>query len=250
MSYTPGPDAPPPQPPAGGYPPPPSYPGGPPPSYQSGPPPSYQSGPPPSYQSPYPPPYYIPPTPQPPTTSGFAVASLVFGLLGGVLFSVIFGIIAVGRTKPGGQRGRGMAVAGLVLSAVWVAVIGGAIAVAVLSPTNTVSARNVKAGDCLADIPTGNRVKFVNTIGCDHPHLGEIVAVLAMPDGPFPDEAAFSDYDQRCRDSLASYSSTAVQDPNVDLAVMPPSRDSWRQGDRDIACIATFKSKRSGSIKS
>ncbi|BBX61371.1 hypothetical protein MSAS_05450 [Mycobacterium saskatchewanense] len=241
MSYTPGPDAPPPQPPAGGYPPPPSYPS-----------PPYQGGgypPPPSYQSPYPPPYYVPPAPQPPTTSGFAVASLVFGLLGGVLFSVIFGIIALGRTKPGRQRGRGMAIAGLVLSAVWVAAIAAAVVVAVLSPTDTVSARNVKAGDCLADIPTGNRVKFVNTIGCEHPHLGEVVAVLTMPDGQFPDESVFGDYDQRCRDSLASYSSTAVQDPSVDLAVMPPSRDSWRQGDRDIACIATFKSKKTGSIR-
>lgn len=46
-----------------------------------------------------------------------------------------------------------------------------------------------------------------------------------------------------------SYSATAMQDPNVDLSVMPPSRDSWRQGDREMVCIATFNEKRTGSIK-
>lgn len=230
-----------PQPPSGGYPPP---------SYQ----PPYQGPYQPPYQAPYQPPYQppnyaqqLPPRAQ--TTSGFAVASLVFGILGGVLLSVIFGIIALGRTKPGGQRGRGMAIAGLILSGVWVAIIAVAIVFAVLSPTNTVSARNVKVGDCLADIPSGNRVAWVNTISCDKPHLAEVAGVLRMPDGPFPDESVFSDYKQRCRDSLESYSPTAMQDPNVDLSVMPPSEDSWKQGDRDMVCIATFNSKRTGSIK-
>jgi hypothetical protein len=230
MSYPSGPGMPPPQqppPPGGGYP-----------------PPQYQ----PQYQPPYPPPYYGQP-PQAQTTSGFAVASLILGLLGGVLFSVIFGIIALGKTKPGGQRGRGMAIAGLVLSGVWVAIIAAAIVFAALSPTHTVSARNVKVGDCFADTPTGSRVSWVNTTSCDRPHSAEVAAVLTMPDGPFPDDSVFSDYKQRCRDSLASYSATAMQDPNVDLAVMPPSQDSWKQGDRDMVCIATFNAKRTGSIK-
>ena len=229
MSYTPGPVPPPqpPQPPGGWYPPP------------------YQ----PSYQAPYQAPPYAQQPPPARTTSGFAVASLVFGILGGVLFSVIFGIIALGRTKAGGQRGRGMAIAGLALSGVWVAIFAVAIVLAVLSPTNTVSARNVKVGDCFADIPSGNRVSWVNTISCDRPHVAEVAAVLTMPDGSFPDDSVFSDYKQKCRDSLGSYSSTAMQDANVDLAVMPPSQDSWKQGDRDMVCIATFNSKRTGSIK-
>ncbi|WP_231639413.1 DUF4190 domain-containing protein [Mycobacterium sp. Marseille-P9652] len=226
MSYPSGPGMPPPQPPQppqGGYPPAP-------------------------YQPPYPPPGYTQP-PQNQTTSGFAIASLVLGILGGVLLSVIFGIIALGRTKPGGQRGRGMAIAGLVLSGVWVAVIAVAVVFAALSPNHTVSVQNIKAGDCFADTPSGDRVAWVNTTSCDRQHSAEVVAVLTMPDGSFPPDSVFDDYRQRCRDALSSYSSTAMQDPNVDLAVMPPSRDSWKHGDRDMVCIATFNEKRTGSIK-
>ncbi len=226
MSYPPGPGMPPQQPP--------QTPGG-----------GYS---PPQYQPPYPPPNYAQ-QPQIPTTSGFAVASLVFGILGGVLFSVIFGIIALGRTKPGGQRGRGMAIAGLVLSGVWVAIIAVAVVFAALSPDRTVSARDVKVGDCFANTPSGDHVSWVDTTSCDRPHSAEVVAVLRMPEGPFPDDSVFSDYRQRCRDALSSYSSTAMQDPNVDLAVMPPSRQSWAQWDRDMVCIATFNDKRTGSIK-
>lgn len=190
---------------------------------------------------------------QPPTqrsTNRFAVASLVLGILGDpLLLSVIFGIIALAQIKNRAQAGRGMAIAGLVLSGLWAVVIGVAITMAALSPTQVTNARDVKVGDCFADLPTGNRVSSVDTTSCDRPHSGEVVAVLTMPDGAFPDTSMFDDYKQKCRDSLASYSSTAMQDPNVDLAVMPPSQDSWQQGDRAMVCIATFSSQRSGSIK-
>jgi Domain of unknown function (DUF4190)/Septum formation len=242
MSYPPGADGPPPYQPQPGQYPPPSFP---PPSYPSPyPAQSYpQSYP---YAQQYP---YAQPPPQAQTTSGFAIASLVLGILGAVLLSVIFGIIALGKTKPGGQRGRGMAIAGLALSGVWVVVVVFGVILAVVSPNNTVSALDAKVGECLADVPTGTRVSSLNTTGCEQPHAAEIVAVLTMPDGPFPAEAVLKDYKDKCRDSLSSYSSTAMQDPNVDLAVMPPSEESWRHGDRAMVCIATFTTKRTGSIK-
>jgi Domain of unknown function (DUF4190) len=56
-------------------------------------------------------------------TNGFAVASLVLGILGCFFFlwalSAIFGFIALSQTKDGSQGGRGMAIAGLVLSGIW-----------------------------------------------------------------------------------------------------------------------------------
>ena len=51
------------------------------------------------------PPQYPPPTPQG-KTSGFAIASFVFGLIGGVILSVVFGIIALRRISRRGLRGR------------------------------------------------------------------------------------------------------------------------------------------------
>jgi Septum formation len=235
MSYPPGPGAPPPYqpPPGGGHPPP--YPA-PYPPYPS----PYQPG-------PYPPPAYGWP-PQSQTTSGFAIASLVFGALGGILLSVIFGVIALGKTKPGGQRGRGLAIGGLVLSGVWAVGIAVAIAVVALLPKHAVSAHDIKAGDCFAELPKGNRISSVDTIGCDQPHVAEVAGVVTIPDGPYPGD--FGSYGKKCKDSLASYSPTAMLDPDVDLAIMPPTQDSWQRGDREMVCVATFANKRTGSIKS
>lgn len=58
--------------------------------------------------------------PQPQQTSGFAIASLVFGILGGLL-SLVFGYIALSQIKrSGGLRGgRGLAIAGVSLGWIW-----------------------------------------------------------------------------------------------------------------------------------
>lgn len=55
--------------------------------------------------------------------SGFAVAALVLGITGIVLPAVICGIVALGQIKGGSHSGKGMAIAGLLLSAAWVALL-------------------------------------------------------------------------------------------------------------------------------
>ncbi len=42
---------------------------------------------------------------------------------------------------------------------------------------------NVKVGDCLAEIPDGERVLTVTTISCDEPHAGEVLYRLRTPGG-------------------------------------------------------------------
>ena len=53
------------------------------------------------------------------TTSGFAIASLVLGILGGAVLAIVFGFIALSQIKKSGAKGRGMAIAGVVLGFVW-----------------------------------------------------------------------------------------------------------------------------------
>lgn len=91
------------------------------------------------YQMPpgYQPSSYYPPTsdygipPYPPVaptasqrTSGFAIASLVLGILGCTpvwigfvlcVLAIVFGGIGISKTGPGGAGGRGLAIAGLIL---------------------------------------------------------------------------------------------------------------------------------------
>ena len=114
-------------------------------------PPSTPWGPPVGNPSPYaagpgstaPPPYGAPPTglsQQPPysggygptrTTNGLAVASLVLGIVGGILcgvgsiLAIVFGFIARGqiRTSQGRQSGDGMATAGIILGFISIALV-------------------------------------------------------------------------------------------------------------------------------
>jgi len=51
--------------------------------------------------------------------SGFAIATLVLGIMGIVLPAVICGIVALGQIRGGIYSGRGMVMAGLLVSAVW-----------------------------------------------------------------------------------------------------------------------------------
>lgn len=70
-------------------------------------------------------------------TNGFAIAALVFGIIGGILLAVIFGFIALSQIKKTGQAGRGLAIAGLVLAALYT--IGVIIIIAVAANNNTPS---------------------------------------------------------------------------------------------------------------
>lgn len=62
---------------------------------------------------------------QPPGTSGMAIASLILGICG--FFCVTpfiglgLGIAAISQTSKTGQAGKGMAIAGVILSAAWIA---------------------------------------------------------------------------------------------------------------------------------
>ena len=94
-----------------------------------------------------PPPAVVPPSPVPvrptfvapaPSTNGFAIAALVCGVAWfmwlGSFLAVIFGHVALRQIKAGGgaQRGRGLAIAGLGLGYLGLAVVVAAIVGALL----------------------------------------------------------------------------------------------------------------------
>ena len=101
--------------PPGPYPPAPSFPGQAPGGYQS-PPGGYQSPPVPEWWPQSPPQGFVPVT----RTNGLAIASLVLGILWlfwlGSLVGLVLGLVALKQIKGRNQGGRGIAIAGVVLS--------------------------------------------------------------------------------------------------------------------------------------
>ena len=131
-----------------------------------------------------------------------------------------------------------------------VLLLGGVATVALLVfASDKVTATNVKVGDCLKEIPDGERVLTVTTISCDEPHAGEVFAVLEMPDGDFPGQAAVEAYHEKCSPQLITYSPKSMLDDEVQLYVLYPTAETWESGDRAVTCIATLEPPRTGSLK-
>ncbi len=136
-----------------------------------------------------------------------------------------------------------------ILAAVVLLVVGGGALLYFLVGQGTVTATDVKVGDCLSEIPEDTRVLTVQTVACSESHAGEVFAVLMMPEGDFPGQPAIDEYADRCSPELASYSPDALTDDSVQLYVLYPTTETWDQGDRAVTCIATLDPPRTGSIK-
>ena len=186
---------------------------------------------------------------RPEKTNGLAIAAFVLSLLGVVVLSVIFGIIALVKTRDPSQGGRGLAIASLLISAVWAVAIAALVAFVVIVGTGSVRATDVKVGDCIADVPASPRVESLKPVTCNQPHQGEVYAVLTMPDGPFPGQPAIDGQKNKCEPELANFAAGAAKDPAVGIYVLYPTPQTWAGGDRAVTCVATTTAKRTGSIK-
>ena len=136
-----------------------------------------------------------------------------------------------------------------VIAALFVLVIVGGVVLYLAFGQGTVTATDVEMGDCLSEIPSDTRVLTVQTVGCEESHAGEVFAVLQMPEGDFPGQAAIDAYAEKCSPELASYSPSALIDDSIQLYVLYPTAETWDQGDRAVTCVATLDPPRTGSIK-
>ena len=151
--------------------------------------------------------------------------SFVPGLVGVVVLSVVCGIVALSQAKRGGG-GRGLAIAGLVFSGLWmlpfIAIVVYGVTTGLASDSDIVGADEVEVGDCIEEIPQEARVETVETVNCQQPHAGEVFAQLAMSDGDFPGEGNRRKVCEQVRSGLASYSTTAAQDESTSLVTCVP----------------------------
>jgi hypothetical protein len=235
----------------------------PPPAAGPAPVPPYPSYPPyPPYPPPgaFPPPGQFPP-PRWPGTNGLAIASFIFGLLGGILLSVGFGIAGLVQTRRRPQNGKGFAIAGLVLSGVWLfGAIGIGVLVALTDDGNggTASAdgdrvrvQTLDAGDCINDLKEAKSILSLPTVPCSEPHDGEVFVVFDLAGSGFPgDEQVALQAEQGCVDRVETHAPKVADDENLEVFFLHPTRQSWRLGDHAVTCIAMDSTgKRTGSIQ-
>ncbi|GIE91836.1 DUF4190 domain-containing protein [Actinoplanes regularis] len=181
--------------------------------------------------------------------SGFAVASLVFGLIGGLLFSLVFGVAALVKIKQTGQRGKGLAVAGLVLTGVWLVVIALVYGVNRYVAHRAQDMVSLQIGQCFDPPAADGDDAFVpgpiTTLPCTQPHRAEMAGWLSFAERPggdvggYPGAAALV---QRAETGCPLLTRNHVLDPlSLPPDVHPrwyvPRDSEWVRGSHDITCL-------------
>jgi hypothetical protein len=196
-----------------------------------------------------------------PPLDGYAITSLILGILGGVLLSVCFGIAALRRIGRGTRRGKGLAVTGLALSMVWVVVVVATIAyqdgrAPVHAPDGTVTRagqvllRDLQVGDCI-EVPrdlTG--LTTTSDVPCSQPHNGQVFTVLQADATSFQGETRLQDGALTdCKRAVPSFLGSSQTLLHV-VALFPNQR-GWDLGDRGEICVLVDRQKEiTGDIRS
>ncbi|MFI0514393.1 DUF4190 domain-containing protein [Streptomyces sp. WSLK1-5] len=208
-----------------------------------------------SYGQPYGPPYPTwgqgySPYARPSSVNGLAVASLVLGVL--CCFpavGLVLGVIALAQIRKKGQSGKGLAIAGSILSSLGLALWVTALATGGFSDAwegfkkgaTEGAAFSVVKGQCF-DAPgesLGGLTYDVEQVPCTGEHDGEVFGEFRMTGGAFPGDAAVSDAaDEKCQPLQDAYAMDSWALPeDVDVYYFGPTRQSWRLGDREVTCI-------------
>lgn len=191
---------------------------------------------------------------QPPAdgkTSGWAIASFVLGLLSVIVLSVIFGVVALRRIKRLGQRGRGLAIAGLALSGVWLVVIVIAVVVINLSSASrspatgqithggSLSAFSLATGDCFNNPPGATSLKSVTAIPCGQAHSAQIYAKFNLSGSivSYPGTTTLTRLATNgCNARIAVLDKSKITD-SMTIRFLFPQENSWIAGQRTVACM-------------
>ncbi|GAA1560890.1 hypothetical protein GCM10009789_12710 [Kribbella sancticallisti] len=242
------------------------YPGQPPyPPAQGGPPPGGQppggyppGGQPPGGQPPggYPPGQGFQPYPggnQPPRrkTSMLAILAFIFGLIAFVPVAVVLGIIALVKIPKNGEKGQALAVAGIVLSGLWLAGIVGAAALSEggepdrdatgqVTTTQNVQSNKLRVGDCVTEIKEGEFIDNMKIQPCNQPNGGKVFAVFDLPAGKWPGlDSVKASAEKGCTDRYKA-SKQQAETPS-DIWFLHPTENSWALGDHNTTCLIAPK---------
>lgn len=205
-------------------------------------------------------------------TNVVAIFAIVLGFvvpIGGI----IAGAVGLAQVKRTGEKGRGLAITGIVVGSVMTvlgtiaviafftfAVIAGAAGNAaatgeggLIDPSEDVPADvlSLQVGQCLDEVATGF-ITTDNVVDCAVPHTYEVFSEAVIPDGSFPGDDQIDSTAQRsCDEAFASFVGVPYEESTLDYTYVIPTSDTWESGDRQIACLITDPAgETTGSLQS
>jgi hypothetical protein len=188
--------------------------------------------------------------------SAWAIVAFIFGLIGGIPIAIGAGIAALVRIPRRGQRGKGLAIAGLALSGVWViivilGVIGAASndnspGVSASAPPSgsvhkhgNISVFSLANGDCFNNPPGTTSVENVAAIPCTQPHSAQVFAEfnLTGSDFSYPGQAQVEKQAQNgCNARLSALDKPKLNN-SMTIHFLFPQEAAWISGQRTVNCL-------------
>lgn len=189
--------------------------------------------------------------PRQPSVNGVAIAAFVLGVLCFVpAVGLVLGLIALAQIRRRGERGKGFAVAGSVLSSVGLALWVVSLSTGAAgdfwegfrdAARGEGTAYSLEKGQCFTT-PSGSLqgVTYdVDEVSCEEEHDGEVFAAFDLPGGAFPGDGEITrEADERCYALQDTYAMDRwALRTDVDVYYLTPTSQSWRTGDREITCL-------------
>ncbi len=209
------------------------------------------------------PPVYTSLAPSSDRTNPVSIVAIVLGFLFPV-GGIIAGAVALAQIKRTGEKGRGLALGGIIAGAV-LTVLGFIATLAfvvfmvfgagsgasdpfgfsqdgevTIAPDEqaAVDPSVLTVGACLDSLP-GGVIAAGNVVDCAAPHAFEIFAGFEVADAAaFPGDAAIEEAAfAGCEAAFPSYVGATYNDSTLNYYFVGPTEQTWAAGDREISCL-------------
>ncbi|MEU8309830.1 septum formation family protein [Actinomadura sp. NPDC048955] len=174
------------------------------------------------------------------------MTALIAGAVGLAVPAIGLAVAALVQTRRRGGKGRGLAVAALVMSGAWLT--AGAVLLSVAAgngenrgpETGGPRASALSAGDCFINFRREGAKVFAQAAPCEKLHQGEVLAVPVLPAVRYPgEERLAADAQGACRREAAPLYE-AGRGEEFTLVVDRPDRRAWEGGDHAVRCLLRY----------
>ncbi|BBA99842.1 hypothetical protein RVR_6640 [Actinacidiphila reveromycinica] len=199
------------------------------------------------------------------TTNGLSIASLVTSFSCIPLLGLGLGIAGLKQGRRQGQRGRGLAIAGITINSVTTLLTVLLItlgALGVIGDDGNTKVQDIKAGQCfnttghsLSDIEQGSKAsRRVNVVDCDQAHEAEAYYTYTLDpstSGSYPGiDAITSEAQSTCGKQMGTYLDGHSLQDGMRLFFFGPEKSLWETGDRSVTCFfGDVDGKVTGSVR-
>ena len=110
-------------------------------------------------------------------------------------------------------------------------------AVALMAGCSSSSVLDLKVGDCI-QLPNTKTAVTIDRTSCSEEHRGEVETNPNGADDAFPGDSELnSQAEEACVSSFTAYVGSNYVTSSLDVSWLVPTEQSWKDGDRHIACV-------------